>query len=97
MAMAFVVFMAFARGIVIQTVTTWLKEQHLHETRLQEENMHRCNINAVRNGVCISHVAKHLCIIKECNQAMFQEKKCRFHYSCSLCNSVFDWDPTGAR
>jgi hypothetical protein len=55
-------------------------------------SMHGCNKNAVRNGVCNSHGAKRSCMIKECNQAIFQERKC-----CSLCNSVFDWDPTITR
>jgi hypothetical protein len=60
-------------------------------------SMHGCNNNAMRNGVCISHGPKCSCMIKECNQAIFQEKKCHFHYGCSLCNSVFDWDPTITR
>jgi hypothetical protein len=59
--------------------------------------MHRCNNNAMRNGVCISHGGKRSCMIKECNQTMFQEKKCCFHYSCTFYNSVFDWDLTITR
>jgi hypothetical protein len=56
-----------------------------------------CNKNAVKGGVCITHGAKCPCMIVGCVRNLFKEKKCHYHYRCSLGDSGSDWEPTITR
>jgi hypothetical protein len=56
-----------------------------------------CNKNAVNGGVCIAHGAKRPCMIVGCVRNLFKEKKCRYHYRCSLGDFGSDWDPSITR
>ena len=53
-----------------------------------------CNKYAVKGGVCIAHGAKRACIIMGCYRGLFKEKKCRYHYRCSLGDFRSEWDPS---
>jgi hypothetical protein len=50
---------------------------------------------AVKGGVCVTHGAMRACTIVGCNRGLFKEKKCRFHYRCSLGDfGPHCWDPS---
>ena len=53
--------------------------------------------NAVKGGVCIAHGAKRACMIVGCDRVLFKERKCRYHYRCSLGYYGSDWDPSITR
>jgi hypothetical protein len=54
-----------------------------------------CNKNAMKGGVCIAHGAKRACAIVGCDRGLFKEKKCRYHYRCSLGEfGSHCWDPS---
>ena len=48
----------------------------------------------MKGGVCIAHGAKHVCMIVGCNSGLYKEKKCRYHYRCSLGDYRSEWDPS---
>ena len=56
-----------------------------------------CNKYAVQGGVCVTHGAKHPCIIVGCVMNQHKEKKCRYHNICSLGGFGSDWDPSITR
>ena len=56
-----------------------------------------CNKNAVKGGVCIAHDAKCPCMIVGCGRNLFKERKCWYHYTCSVGGSGSDWDPSITR
>ncbi len=57
-----------------------------------------CNKNAVKGGACVGHGAKRPCMIVDCVRNLFKDKRCRYHYRCSLGDSGFsDWDPSITR
>ncbi len=43
-----------------------------------------CTNNTIRNGVYISHGAKHYCTIPGCGKLLFQAWKCGSHFCCLL-------------
>jgi hypothetical protein len=49
----------------------------------------------VKGGVCVGHGAKRPCMIEDCVRNLFKDKRCHYHYRCSLGDSGFsDWDPS---